>query len=175
MLDLGAFFEIAQAPAHPGLIQALVEGWVAENDRVEPFSCTDVRTGLATLAHLERLLYDVSLGSDENRNSWTMATLSVLRRDQSLAHEWTLLAEIGEAFRIEFDRMDAAAAVDRTAIHLLINRSPACFSSLGRFQRRVDTIESMGLCSTSIEFRAMPQTREEYVTMISDLRRCHAI
>ncbi|MEV7605109.1 hypothetical protein AB0N65_06685 [Paenarthrobacter sp. NPDC089322] len=156
MLDLSAFFAAAEAPVDDETMRGLVEGWTSENQRCEPFSCTDSRTGLPTLAHFERLLYDLSLGPEEDRRNLTVATLYLEWADRGRALTWGQLAEIGRIMLWELASVRATATVHGTNIHVLMGRCEKSYSALKRCIERLDGLKERPAGRAIASFTSLP-------------------
>lgn len=170
MQDFSAFFEAAGVPADDGSMRDLVEGWAMENERLEPFSCTDVYTGLATMAHFERLIHEMSLGRSAGRRSHTIATLHLEWSEGGKLLNWDMLAEMGNICRGELAAVDATAAYHRGSIHTLMSRKRESYKALFRCLQLIDRLhEGIGR-RTLVEFLDLPSSRAECDRAMAGLR-----
>jgi hypothetical protein len=170
MLDFNAFFEAAYIRADPESMRDLVEGWAVENERIEPFSCTDVRTGFATLAHFERLLYDTSLGTTAERDAATVATLDLEWISEDHPLKWTMLAEIGQTVIPQLASVGATGVLHLARIHVLMERSDEGYSALMRCVHGLNKLKADALGQTVATFTAIPATPGEVTQMCARLR-----
>jgi hypothetical protein len=170
MLDFNAFFESAHIRADHESMRDLVEGWAAENERMEPFSCTDVRTGLATLAHFERLIYDMSLGAAAKRDAATVATLDLEWISQVHPLNWTMLADIGQTVIPQLASVGATGTLHRARIHVLLERSDEGYSALMQCVHGLNSLKAGAVGRTVASFTAIPATAGEVTQTCARLR-----
>ncbi|MFE4081981.1 hypothetical protein [Paenarthrobacter sp. YIM B13468] len=170
MQDLSAFFEAAGVPADDGSMRDLVEGWAQENERVEPFSCTDVYTGLATMAHFERLIHEMSLRPSARRRSHTIASLHLGWSDGGKLLGWEMLAEMGQICRGQLAAVEATGAYHRGSIHTMLTRKRESYEALFRCLQLIDGLHQGVGRRTLVEFLDFPTSPAECDRVISGLR-----
>ena len=169
MVDLSALFRAAKVPADEETMRDLVEGWITESARCEPFSCTDVRTGLVTMAHFERLLYELSLASDTDRRDTTIATLRVDWVDPRLPSGWELLAKIGQIVLQELAPLGATATLHRTSIHVLIAKTDESVAALRRCVVLLGLLDERRRGASFAGFTAPPSSPAAYIVTAAQL------
>lgn len=161
MLDLSAFFAAADVPTDDETMRDLVEGWAAENERCEPFSCTDVRTGLPTLAHFERLLYDLSMSAEAHRREVALATLHLEWAESESPLGWPLLADIGHVVLRALAGVNATATVHGTHIYVLMRRNEESYTALKACVDSLDNLKAAPGRSIA-SFARLPSSPSDY-------------
>ncbi|MDR6986418.1 hypothetical protein J2Y66_000888 [Paenarthrobacter nitroguajacolicus] len=143
MTDFRALFSAAERSLDVDALQSLAEGWAEVAESAPPISCTDVYTGLATQAHFQRRIHEVSaMGSGPDcRGAHAMAIISVAGPRDSRSHCWTLLAQLGEAVKGHLHGTGAMAMYQNSAIHVLF---PLSESNLYRLMECKATLEALG-------------------------------
>ncbi|WP_285725711.1 hypothetical protein [Psychromicrobium xiongbiense] len=199
MTDLNTFFSAAEiAPDHEATME-LVTGWVQENEQGVPSSCTDPQSGLATLAHLERLIYDMSRATESERSEYVLATMSFswlvrtcgsigdagLAQSLDLAHgldlahsgvlsqgavlDWSLLARIGQICQTQLPEQ-ACAAFHRGNVHVLLRRSDRNSAAILRCLDRINLLSPGTPGASSVSFMPIPAEQDGYTQLIYQLR-----
>ncbi|MCD4852220.1 hypothetical protein LN996_15495 [Arthrobacter sp. AK01] len=143
MTDFRALFAAAEQTLDVDALQSLAEGWAEVADNAPPISCTDVYTGLATQAHFQRRIHEVSaLGSGPGcPAAHVMAIISVARPRDSRSHRWTLLARLGEEVTGHLHGTGAMAMYQNSAVHVLF---PFSESNLCRLSECRAALEALG-------------------------------
>ncbi|MEV7662050.1 hypothetical protein [Paenarthrobacter sp. NPDC089316] len=160
MLDFRAFFAAADLPSDEDSMQALVEGWVAENEHLEDFpSCTDITNGLVAVSHFEMLVKGLSTGSKSMRDEVTLVTV-YLECSHKRPLPWLLTVEIGLAFGAELSPVHAVGAVHEAEVHVILPRSDIGYSALMRFVGMVEKLVSKGT-HVRVGFRDVPDSPEQ--------------
>lgn len=170
MLDFRAFYSVAHLCPDDSSMVALVEGWTAETERLEPLSCTDVRTGLATFAHFERLIYDVAVSGSRAQQAQTIASLHLDWSDQGHRLGWDLLADVGSICSEELATINVSAAYHRGSIHAIMERTPQSYEALFRCRERLDALAMRSSPATTVHFEPVPTTRADFTRTTAALR-----
>ncbi len=143
MTDFRALFAAAERTLDVDALQSLAEGWAEVAESVPPISCTDVYTGLATQAHFQRRIHEVSaVGSGPGcTTAHAVAIISVAGPRESRSHCWTLLAKLGEAVTGHLLGTGAMAMYQNSAVHVLF---PFSESNLCRLVECRATLDALG-------------------------------
>jgi len=170
MMDLRAFYAVAGLPPDDSSMLALVEGWTAEIERLEPLSCTDVRTGLATFAHFERLIYDVAVSGSKAQQAQTIASLHLDWSDHGHRLGWDLLADVGNICSEELATINVSAAYHRGSIHAIMERTTQSYEALFRCRERLDALTMWPSPATTVDFEPVPTTQADFTKTTAALR-----
>ncbi|MGJ3191366.1 hypothetical protein FQP90_11625 [Paenarthrobacter nitroguajacolicus] len=141
MTDLRALFAAAGQTPDVDALQSLAEGWAEVAETAPPISCTDVYTGLATQAHFQRRIHEVSMFGSECLGRHALAVISVPQPRDSRSHCWTLLARMGETVQGQLGGTGATAMYQNSAIHVLF---PLSESNLSRLVKCKAAMEALG-------------------------------
>ncbi|NQD86918.1 hypothetical protein HP499_03710 [Paenarthrobacter sp. CM16] len=143
MTDFRALFSAAERTLDVDALQSVAEGWAEVAETAPPISCTDVYTGLATQAHFQRRIHEISsLGTGPERpGAHAMAIISVAGPRDSRSHCWTLLARLGEAVKGQLHGTGAMAMYQNSAVHVLF---PFSESNLCRLLECKAALEALG-------------------------------
>jgi hypothetical protein len=139
--DFRALFTAAEQALDVDALLSIAEGWAEVAETAPTISCTDVYTGLATQAHFQRRIHEVSTLSVEWPGLHALAIISLPRPRNSRSHCWTLLARLGDAVEGELRGTGAMAMYQNSAIHVLF---PVSESSLSRLVDCKAALEALG-------------------------------
>ncbi|MDR6639769.1 hypothetical protein [Paenarthrobacter nitroguajacolicus] len=145
MTDFRALFEAAEQSLDVDALQSLAEGWAEVAELAPAISCTDVYTGLATHAHFQRRLHEVSTFGADSSGQHAVAVISVSRPSQSRTHCWTVLARLGEAVKGQLHGTGAVAMYQDSAIHVLFPLSESNLSRLVECKTVIAALEDGAL------------------------------
>lgn len=141
MTDFRALFEAAEQSLDVDALQSLAEGWAEVAELAPAISCTDVYTGLATQAHFQRRVHEVSTFGADNPRQHAVAVISVPRPNESRTHCWTILARMGEAVKGQLHGTGALAMYQDSAVHVLF---PLNEGNLSRLVECKAAMEALG-------------------------------
>ncbi|MGR0161677.1 hypothetical protein [Paenarthrobacter nitroguajacolicus] len=141
MNDFRALFVAAQQAIDIDALQSLAEGWAEVAETVPPISCTDVYTGLATPAHFQRRIHEVSTFGSESPGPHALATILLTGPRDSRSHCWTLLAKLGEAVNGQLQGTGSMAMYQGSAVHILF---PLSGRNLSRLMECKSVLEALG-------------------------------
>ncbi|WP_419199953.1 hypothetical protein [Paenarthrobacter nitroguajacolicus] len=141
MNDFRALFAAAEQALDVDALQSVAEGWAEVAETSPPLSCTDVYTGLATQAHFQRRIHEVSTFGAQRPGSHALAIISLPGPRDSRSHCWTLLARLGEAVKGELHGTGAVAMYQNSAIHILF---PVSENNLSRLLECKAALEALG-------------------------------
>lgn len=130
MTDFRALFAAADRSLDIDALQSLAEGWAEVAESAPPISCTDVYTGLATPAHFQRRIHEVSTHGSESAGTHALAVMTLPTPRDSRSHCWTLLARLGEEVKGQLRGTGAVAMYQKFAIHILFPLSESNLSRL---------------------------------------------
>lgn len=145
MTDFRALFEAAEQSLDVDALQSLAEGWAEVAELAPALSCTDVYTGLATQAHFQRRLHEVSTFGDESSRQNAVARILLPGPSQSRTHCWTLLARLGEAVKGQLRGTGAVAMYQDCAVHVLFPLSEGNLSRLAECKTAIEALEDGAL------------------------------
>ncbi|MFE4194466.1 hypothetical protein ACFRJ9_01240 [Paenarthrobacter sp. NPDC056912] len=141
MTDFRALFAAADQSLDIDALQSLAEGWAEVAETAPPISCTDVYTGLATQAHFQRRIHEVSMSGSKHPGSHALAILTLPRPLDRRNHCWTVLARMGEAVQGQLQGTGATAMFHDSAIHVLF---PVSESNVARLVECKTALEAVG-------------------------------
>lgn len=141
MNDFRALFVAAEQTIDVDALQSLAEGWAEVAETVPPISCTDVYTGLATPAHFQRRIHEVSAFGPESLGSHALAIIILPEPRDSRSHCWTLLAKLGEAVTGQLHGTGSMAMYQSSAVHVLF---PISDRNLSRLVECKSVLEGLG-------------------------------
>ncbi|WGM21361.1 hypothetical protein QEH68_04005 [Paenarthrobacter sp. OM7] len=143
MTDFRALFSAAGRTLDVDALQSVAEGWAEVAETAPPISCTDVYTGLATQAHFQRRIHEVSsMGTGPDcPGAHAMAIISIAGPRDGRSHCWTLLARMGEAVKGQLNGTGAMAMYQNSAVHVLF---PFSESNLCRLVECKAALEALG-------------------------------
>src|SRR4029453_7286084 len=141
MTDFRALFLAADRKRDIEALQSLAEGWAEAADSAPPISCTDVETGLATQAHFQRQIHELSVFGTACSHPYALAILSLPQPLESRVHRWTLLARLGETVQRQLHGTGATAMYKNSAVHV---RFPLSANNLGQLMECRTAMESLG-------------------------------
>ncbi|UKA50643.1 hypothetical protein LFT48_03620 [Arthrobacter sp. FW305-123] len=148
--DFRALFTAAEQALDVEALLSIAEGWAEVAETAPALSCTDVYTGLATQAHFQRRIHEVSAA--EWPGSYALAIISLPRPRGSRSHCWTLLARLGDLVKVELQGTGATAMYHHSAVHILF---PVSESNLTRLVECKTALEALGdgsLCPSRMQF-----------------------
>ncbi|NWL28700.1 hypothetical protein DM794_16790 [Paenarthrobacter ureafaciens] len=140
MADFRALFVAADQTLDIDALQSLAEGWAEVAETVPPISCTDVYTGLATPAHFQRRIHEVSVATPGS-GPHALAVIHLPEPQGGRSHCWTLLALLGDTVQAELKGTGATAMYQDFSVHVLL---PLSAFSLGRLLNCKIAVESLG-------------------------------
>ena len=141
MTDFRALFTAAKQSLDIDALQSLAEGWAEVAETAPPISCTDVYTGLASKAHFQRRIHEVSGIATECQGAHALAVISVPGPQETRSHCWTLLALIGEVVKAQLGGTGATAMYLDSAVHVLF---PLSEGNLARVMNCRTAMEEVG-------------------------------
>ncbi|NYE95982.1 hypothetical protein FHU41_002232 [Psychromicrobium silvestre] len=153
-------------------IQAMLEGWSANFQLALGDSCTDPSTGLATIAHLERLLLD-HCASAELEESKVLAAIKLpVRLNFGTAPTgWALKAELGSASLLSLTATSAVVAYSDHAVLILMPRTIENLTKLARCQEAIEEISPALKGQTRLECELAPSLEREIPLVLARLCR----
>lgn len=176
MLDLGAFFQALKAPVDQELMCSLVEAWVEENSTVETASCTDPSSGLATVGHLERILYEFSVGAASDREALALARVPLTHAVVERRPAWATWADLGQIFEDEFAGLHATAAIHGSVLYILMpSTGTAAPAALDRFLERLSKDPRLAEGPVTATIGPLPGTSCEFSAVAAELHRSHMV
>lgn len=170
MTDLRSLFTVSGHPVDGDALQELAVGWVEASEEAQPFSCTDVSTGLATSAHFERVVHDLCLAGKEEASRYVLGTIRVSLLIRGIKADWTLLADLGLVCLEEFNDRSFPAAYIHGAVRFLMPRSPRNFADALRCRHRLETLGNGLLGPCQLDYRSIPTTPTGAAQLLSELR-----
>lgn len=141
MTDFRALFAAAEQSLDIDALQSLAEGWAEVAETAPPLSCTDVYTGLATQAHFQRRIHELTVFGQECSRAHALAIISLPEPHEGRSHRWTLLARLGEIVQGRLSGTGAMAMYKNCAIHVLL---PLSESNLARLMECKSAMENLG-------------------------------
>ena len=141
MTDFRALFIAAKQSLDVDALQSLAEGWAEVAETTPPLSCTDVYTGLATHAHFQRRIHEVSGFAAGCQGAHALAVISLPGPRESRSHCWTLLAQLGDAVKRQLSGTGATAMYQDSAVHVLF---PISEGNLSRVMQCKTAMEAVG-------------------------------
>lgn len=153
--DFRALFTAAEQALDVEALLSIAEGWAEVAETAPTISCTDVYTGLATQAHFQRRIHEISAFGAERQGLYALAVISLPRPRDSRSHCWTLLARVGDVVKGQLQGTGATAMYQNSAIHVLF---PVNQSNLSRLVECKAALEALGdgrLCPARIRFRPL--------------------
>ncbi|WFR84312.1 hypothetical protein [Arthrobacter sp. Y-9] len=171
MTDLRSLFIASGLEVDHTALQETVVGWIeaGETDQ-QPSSCTDISTGLATLAHFERVLDDARRTSTSS-SGLVVGRIQFPHMDRRLEADWTLFAEIGHICAREFSRDPGLQLFRHDSLHFLTTATAAGRASAVRCRSRLESIRDGALGRGDLQYRPLPGSDEETMALVSQLRR----
>ncbi|MDD7835978.1 MULTISPECIES: hypothetical protein [Paenarthrobacter] len=152
MMDFRALFTAANQSLDVDALQSLAEGWAEAAEAAPPISCTDVYTGLATKAHFQRQIHEVSGLATGCQGAYALAVLSMPGHRGSQGHCWTELALLGEAVKGQLRGTGATAMYQDSAIHILFPVSEENVSRMVQCKAALEAVEGGSLTPVRIAF-----------------------
>lgn len=152
MTDFRALFAAAEQTLDVDALQSLAEGWAEVAETAPPISCTDVYTGLATQAHFQRRIHEVSLFGSECQGPHALAIITVPQPRDSRSHCWTLLARLGEAVQGQLRGTGATAMYQNSAVHVLFPLSESNLSRLVKCKTAMEALSDGALSPARMKF-----------------------
>lgn len=119
MTDFRALFAAAEQNLDVNAFQSLAEGWAEVAEAAPPISCTDVYTGLATPAHFQRRIHELSTFGSDSPAGHALAIITISGPSDSRCHRWTVLAKLGETIDHQLRGTGAVAMFQNSAVHVL--------------------------------------------------------
>lgn len=152
MMDFRALFTAANQSLDVDALQSLAEGWAEATEAAPPISCTDVYTGLATKAHFQRQIHEVSGLATGCQGAYALAVLSMPGHRGSHGYCWTQLALLGEAVKGQLRGTGATAMYQDSAIHILFPVSEENLSRVVQCKAALEAVEDAALTPVRIAF-----------------------
>lgn len=157
--DFRALFTAADQALDVDALLSIAEGWAEVAETAPTISCTDVYTGLATQAHFQRRVHDVSAFGAEGPGSHALAIIALPRPRDSRTHGWTLLARLGDAVKAALQGTGATAMYQNSAIHVLFSVSESNLSRLMACKAVLEALDDGSLYPARMKF--YPLSRAE--------------
>ncbi|MFJ4209001.1 hypothetical protein ACIPY2_11130 [Paenarthrobacter sp. NPDC089675] len=145
MSDFRALFAAADRNLDIDALQSLAEGWAEGAETLPPISCTDVYTGLATQAHFQRHLHELSEASPGAAEAHAMAIIGLPGHLEGQGPAWTLLVKLGALVQSQLSGTGAMATYRSSAIHIVFQVCEANLSRLAECRAAVETLDGGGL------------------------------
>lgn len=152
MTDFRALFAAAEQSLDVDALQSLAEGWAEVTETGPPISCTDVYTGLATPAHFQRRIHEVSAFWPERPDAHALAVISLPRPSDGRGHGWTLLVLLGEAVRVQLRGTGAIAMYQNSAVQILFPLSENNLPRLVECKAVIESLSNGALSPASMRF-----------------------
>ncbi|MFF2842010.1 hypothetical protein [Paenarthrobacter sp. NPDC057981] len=152
MMDFRALFTAANQSLDVDALQSLAEGWAEAAESAPPISCTDVYTGLATKAHFQRRIHEVSGFATGCQGAYALAVISMPDPQGSRSHCWTQLALLGAAVRGQLSGTGATAMYQDSAVHVLFPVSEDNVSRMMQCKTALEAVEDGALTPIRIAF-----------------------
>ncbi|MDI2033318.1 hypothetical protein PJL15_00414 [Paenarthrobacter nitroguajacolicus] len=152
MTDFRALFIAAKQSLDVDALQSLAEGWAEVAETAPPISCTDVYTGLATQAHFQRRIHEVSGFAAGYQGAHALAVISVPGPQESRSHCWTLLAQLGDAVKGQLGGTGATAMYQDSAVHILFPISEGNLSRMVQCKAAIEAVGDGALRPARIKF-----------------------
>jgi hypothetical protein len=152
MMDFRALFTAANQSLDVDALQSLAEGWAEVAESAPPISCTDVYTGLATKAHFQRRIHEVSGFATGCLGAHALAVITVSGPRESRTHCWTLLALLGEAVKGQLSGTGATAMYQDSAVHVLVPVSEENLSRVVQCKAALEAVEDGSLTPVRVAF-----------------------
>ncbi|AJT42221.1 hypothetical protein [Psychromicrobium lacuslunae] len=169
--DFRLLYQAAAKPVNLDSLQAFVEGWVTGWDPEPVISCTNPRTGLATTAHLHRLVSDL-LRSPERSAQYLLAAVRFTQQPPSHGvRSWEFEALLGEICTQRLADTAATLAYDQGVLLVLMSRSTENFTALLNLQ--VALVEVLGETPgvTTLEHQALSEDARDTYSFLDSFRR----
>ncbi|KUM34491.1 hypothetical protein [Arthrobacter sp. EpRS71] len=150
--DFRALFTAAERALDIDALLSIAEGWAEGAETAPTISCTDVYTGLATPAHFQRRIHEVSALGAQWPGSHAVAIISLPRPRDSRSHCWTLLARLGDVVNGELKGTGATAMYQNSAVHILFYISDTNLSQLVECKAALEALGDGRLCPAHMNF-----------------------
>ncbi len=150
--DFRALFTAAEQALDVDALLSIAEGWAEVAETAPAISCTDVYTGLATQAHFQRRIHEVSTLGAQWPGSHALAIISLPHPRDSRSHCWTLLARLGDAVNCELQGTGATAMYQDSAVHVLFSVSEKNLSQLVDCKAALEALGEGRLCPAHMNF-----------------------
>lgn len=170
MTDFKALFDSLDLALDSDAMTGLVEGWVENNEHVQPHSCIDVQTGLATPLHFVNLVREVTAGGGTNAREMALGTIALQYHPDRHRFDWSLLAEIGHIASCILINSSCTYVANRHELHFFMPNTPAHYSQASRCQASLDSLRNGGLGPTTMTFSSVPITEEEISRFTKNLQ-----
>lgn len=169
MTDLKALFTAAGRPDDYAAFEEIAVGWVeaSEEDQL-PSSCTDVRTGLATPAHFERILHDECLAADR-LGDLALGTIRFPLMDKRLLGDWSLAADVGQICAQEFHE-SILQMYRYDTVYFLMKVSTENFTGAVRCRERLESLRMGALGRAQLQYRPLPSSDAEALGLVAELK-----
>ncbi len=169
MADLSSLFAAAGLPVDQSALQEIAVGWVEASEQNQPSSCTDVRTGLATTAHFERVLQDARQAAN-GAGKCMLGTMLFSLMDKQLKGSWALSAEVGRICVEEFTGESAIQVYRDARVDFLIRGSTKDLADALRCKKRLEVLRNGALGTCELQYRPLPSTDAEAMSLVAQLR-----
>jgi hypothetical protein len=161
MTDFRALFLAADRNMDIEALQSLAEGWAEATESAPPLSCTDVYTGLATQAHFQRRIHELSIFGPPCSRPYALAILSLPQPLASHSHRWTLLARLGETIQRQLHGTGATAMYQNSAVHVLLPVSESNVARLMECRTAMDSLDEGALGPARVQFFPLASASSE--------------
>ena len=155
MTDFRALFTAAEQSLDVDALQSLAEGWADVAETAPPISCTDVYTGLASKAHFQRRIHEVSGIATGCQRAHALAVISVPNPQESRSHRWTLLALIGDVVKAQLSGTEATAMYLDSAVHVLFPLSEGNLARLSQCRTAIEAVGDGALSPARLDFHPL--------------------
>ncbi|MFF2297879.1 hypothetical protein [Arthrobacter sp. NPDC058127] len=169
MADLRSLFVVAGMPVDHSALQEIAVGWVEAGEDHQPSSCTDVRTGLATTAHFERVLQDSRTANGAGK--LVLGTMLFPLMEKWLKVSWAVSAEVGRICAQEFTGESALQVYRHGRLDFLIQGSTRDLADALRCKERLETLRNGALGPCEFRYRPVPSTDAEAMRFVAQLKR----
>jgi hypothetical protein len=172
MTDFRALFLAADRNMDIEALQSLAEGWAEATESAPPLSCTDVYTGLATQAHFQRRIHELSIFGRPCSRPYALAILSLPQPLASHSHRWTLLARLGETIQRQLHGTGATAMYQNSAVHVLLPVSESNVARLMECRTAMDSLDEGALGPARVQFFPLASASSEPALQEHIPKRC---
>lgn len=171
--DFRSLFTAAEQSLDVDALISIAEGWAEVAETAPTISCTDVYTGLATQAHFQRRIHEVSAFGTERPGSHALAVISLPGpHHNNPSHGWTLLARLGDAVKGELKGTGATAMYQNSAVHVLFHISANNLSRLMSCRAVLESLGDGSLYPAGMRFYPLSRAAETAATLAGPDSSC---
>ncbi len=164
MLDFRALFAAVDRNLDADALQSLVEGWTEETQAALPISCTDVYTGLATQAHFQRRVHELTVFGPDPCCPHVLTIISLPKSRAGAGHSWTHLARLGETVLYQLRRTGALAMYMNCAVHVLLPLNESNLARLMECKMAIEILAEGAFSPVRVNFHPLVPAAQEPTT-----------